>query len=129
MHWIRRREPCALEIDLDNSDQLLVPGVYANVKLGVSTATRNYVVPANTLLFRSEGLRIALVDAQNRVHLQPVTLGRDFGSTVEVTQGLEDNSRIVLNPSDSLAEGQQVKIADSNTQADKTKPDQAVNGK
>ncbi|GAB2546957.1 efflux RND transporter periplasmic adaptor subunit [Rhodanobacter koreensis] len=99
------------EIDVDNAGQALVPGVYANVKLALSTATHDFIVPANTLLFRSEGLRIALVDAQQRVHLQPVTLGRDFGNTIEVTGGLDANVRIILNPADSLYEGEQVRIA------------------
>jgi RND family efflux transporter MFP subunit len=102
------------EIDVGNTEQQLLPGVYANVKLQVSTATRNYIVPANVLLFRAEGLRVALVDGQQRVHLQPVTLGRDFGSTVEITDGLNDGDRIVLSPSDSLAEGQQVKVVEPN---------------
>jgi hypothetical protein len=92
----------------------LPPGVYANVNLQVATATRNYIVPANVLLFRAEGLRIALVDAQQRVHLQPVTLGRDFGSTVEITEGLRDTDRLVLSPSDSLYEGQAVKSVEPN---------------
>ena len=99
------------EIDVDNASQALVPGVYANVKLALATATHNFIVPANTLLFRSEGLRIALVDAQQRVHLQPVTLGRDFGNTIEVTSGLDANARIILNPADSLYEGEQVRVA------------------
>ena len=99
------------EIDVDNAGQALVPGVYANVKLALSTTTRNFIVPANTLLFRSEGLRIALVDAQQRVHLQPITLGRDFGNTIEVTEGLDSDMRIILNPADSLYEGEQVDVA------------------
>lgn len=99
------------EIDVDNASRDLVPGVYANVKLGLSTATRDFIVPANTLLFRSEGLRIALVDAQQRIHLQPVALGRDFGSTVEVTEGLDAQSQMVINPSDSLYEGEQVSVS------------------
>jgi RND family efflux transporter MFP subunit len=104
------------EIDLDNADQSLVAGVYANVKLGVSSATHNVIIPANTLLFRSEGLRVALVDAQNHIHLQPITIGRDFGSTVEITEGLDARSRIVVSPPDSLYEGEQVAIAkDSKT--------------
>jgi len=98
------------EIDVDNAGQALVPGVYANVKLALTTATHNFIVPANTLLFRTEGLRIAMVDTQQRVHLQPVTLGRDFGNTVEVTEGLEPNARIIVNPADSLYEGEQVSI-------------------
>lgn len=99
------------EIDVDNAGQALVPGVYANVKLALATATHDFIVPANTLLFRSEGLRIALVDAQQRVHLQPVTLGRDFGNTLEVTSGLDARDRIILNPADSLHEGEPVRVA------------------
>ncbi|MEW9570335.1 efflux RND transporter periplasmic adaptor subunit [Rhodanobacter sp. Si-c] len=99
------------EIDVDNAGQALVPGVYANVKLALATATHNFIVPANTLLFRSEGLRIALVDAQQHVHLQPITLGRDFGNTIEVTSGLDVQDRIILNPADSLYEGEPVSIA------------------
>jgi RND family efflux transporter MFP subunit len=102
------------EIDVANGDQQLVSGVYANVKLQLSTATRDYVVPANVLLFRAEGLQLALVDGQQRVHLQHVTIGRDFGSTVEITEGLVDGDRIVLSPPDSLYEGQQVKLAEPN---------------
>ena len=102
------------EIDVANDDQQRVPGVYANVKLQLSTATRNYVVPANVLLFRAEGLQLALIDAQQRVHLQHVTIGRDFGSTVEIIEGLADGDRVVLSPPDSLYEGEQVKVSEPN---------------
>jgi RND family efflux transporter MFP subunit len=112
------------EIDIDNAGEELVPGVYANVKLGVSTAAHSYTVPSNTLLFRSEGLSVALVDNQQHVHLQPITLGRDFGSTVEVTEGLQDNDRIVISPPDSMYEGQQVNVSD-----DKLKPQQQAASK
>ena len=112
------------EIDIDNAGEELVPGVYANVKLGVSTAAHSYTVPSNTLLFRSEGLSVALVDNQQHVHLQPITLGRDFGSTVEVTEGLQDNDRIVISPPDSMYEGQQVNVSD-----DKSKPQQQAASK
>jgi RND family efflux transporter MFP subunit len=110
------------EIDVDNASQALVPGVYANVKLAVSTATNNFIVPANTLLFRAEGMRVALVDDQQRVHLQPVTIGRDFGSTVEIVEGLQDNDHIVISPPDSMYEGQQVNIAKN----DNKQPQQAA---
>jgi RND family efflux transporter MFP subunit len=103
------------EIDVDNTSQELVPGVYANVKLAVSTTTKNFIVPANTLLFRAEGLRIALVDDQQHVHLQPVTMGRDFGTNVEIVDGLQDNDRIVINPPDSMYENQQVNITNNDT--------------
>jgi len=112
------------EIDLDNADQSLVAGVYANVKLGVSSATHNVIIPANTLLFRSEGLRVALIGAQNRIHLQPVTIGRDFGSTVEITQGIDTRSRLVLSPPDSLYENEPVTIAsDEKNAGDASKTD------
>lgn len=111
------------EIDVDNAQQELVPGVYANVKLALSTATRNFMIPANTLLFRSEGLRVALIDGQQRVHLQSVMLGRDFGSTVEITGGLTDQDRIVLSPPDSLYEGEQVNVTQPN-QAQQQRIDQ-----
>jgi RND family efflux transporter MFP subunit len=109
------------EIDVDNASQELVPGVYANVKLAVSTSTTNFIVPSNTLLFRAEGLRVALVDSQQHIHLQPITLGRDFGSTVEVVDGLQDNDRIVVSPPDSMYEGQPVNIAANDN---KSKPQQ-----
>ena len=100
------------EIDLGNAGQAMVPGTYAKVKLALATTTHNFIVPANTLLFRSEGLRIALVDPRQRVHLQPVTLGRDFGNTLEVTSGLAATDRIILNPADSLYEGEPVNLAE-----------------
>jgi RND family efflux transporter MFP subunit len=106
------------EIDLDNANQSLVAGVYATVKLGVASATHNVIIPANTLLFRSEGLRVALVDAQNHVHLQPVTIGRDFGSTVEITEGIDTNARLVVSPPDSLYEGEKVDVAKDGRSAD-----------
>ncbi|WP_164931868.1 efflux RND transporter periplasmic adaptor subunit [Dyella sp. M7H15-1] len=102
------------EIDVDNGAQELMPGVYANVKLAVSTASRDLIVPTNTLLFRSEGLSVAVVDNTQHIHLQPITLGRDFGSTVEVTAGLSEQDHVVLNPSDSIYEGQQVNITKNN---------------
>ncbi len=102
------------EIDVDNGANAMVPGVYANVKLTLTTATHNMIVPANTLLFRSEGLRVALLDDRHRIHLQPISLGRDFGNTVEVTGGLDGQSRIVVNPSDSLYEGEHVNLAKPN---------------
>nr|WP_239538019.1 efflux RND transporter periplasmic adaptor subunit [Dyella mobilis] len=105
------------EIDVNNAARDLVPGVYANVKLGVSTPTRDFTVPANVLLFRAEGLRVALVDDTGHIHLQPVTLGRDFGAKVEISEGLTEQDRLVLSPPDSLNEGQQVNVTQNAQQA------------
>ncbi len=98
------------EIDLDNSSGELLPGSYAEVQLKLPTDATALRLPVNTLLFRSEGLRVAVVKDQ-RVHLQPVTTGRDFGTSVEVVSGVSAADQVVVNPPDSLAEGETVQIA------------------
>jgi hypothetical protein len=67
-------------------------------------------VPVNALLFRSEGLRAVVVDANHKTHLKSLTIGRDYGTTLEVLQGLDPNDWIVLNPADSLDDGQEVHV-------------------
>ena len=98
-----------IEVMLANRDNALMPGALVQVTLPLTTS-QSLVVPANTLLFRSEGVRVALVDASGRVHLQPVRLGRNLGETMEVLDGVSAADRLVLNPSDSLAEGDEVSI-------------------
>ncbi len=68
------------------------------------------VVPINTLLFRSQGTQVATVDHSGVVHLKTVTIGRDFGTSLEVTSGIESTDRLILNPSDSLADGAKVNV-------------------
>ena len=68
-------------------------------------------MPEQSLLFRSRGMEVALVDANGRVHLQPVKLGLNFGTTVQVVEGLTASDRLVANPSLGLLEGEQVRIA------------------
>jgi RND family efflux transporter MFP subunit len=99
-----------VEVALPNREGTLLPGAYVQVSLPLA-ATRSLTVPANVLLFRAEGTRVALVDAEGRVHLRGVTLGRNYGEAVEVLDGLEPTDRLVLNPSDSLAEGDRVALA------------------
>ena len=96
------------EIDVPNSDGKLLPGSYAQVHFGVHVATTRLSVPVNALLFRSEGPRAAVVGSDGKVHLKPVVIGRDYGTDVEILGGLETSDSIVLNPSDSLEEGQPV---------------------
>ena len=96
------------EIDVPNSDGKLLPGSYAQVHFGVHVATTRLSVPVNALLFRSEGPRAAIVGSDGKVHLKPVVIGRDYGTDVEILGGLETSESIVLNPSDSLEEGQPV---------------------
>jgi RND family efflux transporter MFP subunit len=99
-----------VEVALPNKDGVLLPGSYVNVALPL-TASHSLSVPANALLFRAEGTRVAVVDADGKVHLRPVTLGRNSGETVEVIDGVTPNDRLVMNPSDSMAEGDMVAIA------------------
>jgi RND family efflux transporter MFP subunit len=98
------------EVDVPNKTGELLPGGYAQVHLGVKIAGDRLQVPVNALLFRSEGLRAVLVDANHKLHLQPLTIGRDYGVTLEVLNGLRGGDWIVLNPADSLEEGQKVNV-------------------
>jgi len=98
------------EVDVPNRQGRLLPGGYAQVHLKVSGATTRLQVPVNALLFRAEGLRAAVVDDNHRVHLRALTIGRDFGTTLEVLQGLSATDWIVINPPDSLDDNQDVRV-------------------
>jgi RND family efflux transporter MFP subunit len=98
------------EVDVPNHAGELLPGGYAQVHLGVQVSGEHVQVPVNALLFRSEGLRAVVVDANHKIRLQAITVGRDYGNTLEVLQGLSASDWIVLNPADSLEEGQQVNV-------------------
>jgi len=99
------------EIDVPNRDGRLFPGSYAQVHFGVNITTVRMSVPVNALLFRAEGPRAAVVGSDGKVHLKPVTIGQDYGTDVEVLGGLDLKDSIVLNPSDSLEEGQSVNVS------------------
>ena len=99
-----------VEIALPNKNGILLPGAYVQVELPI-VGQRTVVVPTNVLLFRGEGTRVATVDAANRVHLKPVTLGRNLGEAIEVIDGIAAGDRLVVNPSDSLGEGDPVAVA------------------
>ncbi len=96
------------EIDVPNRAGRLLPGSYAQVHFGVKVTAVRLSVPVNALLFRSEGTRAAVVGSDGKVHLKPVVIGRDYGTDVEILGGLDPSDSIVLNPSDSLEEGEPV---------------------
>ena len=98
------------EVDVPNKTGELLPGGYAQVHLDVQITGDRLQVPVNALLFRSEGLRAVVVDSDHKLHLQALTIGRDFGVSLEVLQGLRGADWIVLNPADSLEEGQHVNV-------------------
>jgi RND family efflux transporter MFP subunit len=99
-----------VEVSLPNREGLLLPGAYVQVSLPLA-ASQALSIPANALLFRAEGTRVAVVDGQGRVRLRTVQLGRNYGETVEVIDGIAATDRLVLNPSDSLADGDIVTVA------------------
>ena len=99
------------EVDVPNKEGQLLPGGYAQVHVEVKVTTgARLQVPVNALLFRSEGLRAVVVDENHKTHLQPLTIGRDYGTTLEVLQGLKTTDWIVINPADSLDDGVQVNV-------------------
>jgi RND family efflux transporter MFP subunit len=98
------------EVDVPNRDGTLLPGGYAQVHLEVKVTGSRLQVPVNALLFRSEGLSAVVVDANHKIHLRQIAVGRDYGTSLEVLQGLDKNDWIVLNPADSLEEGQEVRV-------------------
>lgn len=99
-----------VEIDVPNPDGKLLPGAYVFVHFKTSTHSNSFTIPSNTLLFRSEGLRVGVV-RNGKVHLVPITITHDAGSVVEVQSGLQPSDQVILDPSDSLAEGQEVHVA------------------
>ena len=99
-----------VEVSLPNRDGILLPGAYVQVSLPLA-ASQTLTVPGNALIFRAEGTRVAVVDGEGKVKLRPVTLGRYLGEAVEVVDGLAATDRVVLNPPDSLADGDAVSIA------------------
>ncbi|HEV3418722.1 MAG TPA: efflux RND transporter periplasmic adaptor subunit [Candidatus Acidoferrum sp.] len=98
------------EVDVPNATGLLLPGGYAQVHLEVQVKGDRLQVPVNSLLFRSEGLRAVVVDSSHKARLHTLTIGRDYGVTLEVLNGLKPNDWIVLNPPDSLNDGQEVHV-------------------
>jgi membrane fusion protein, multidrug efflux system len=99
------------EVDVPNKDGKLLPGSFGQVHFATGTSVPRITIPVNAMLFRAEGPRVAVVDKDSKVHLQPISIGRDFGATLEILGGLDVNDQIIINPSDSLEEGQQVHVA------------------
>jgi RND family efflux transporter MFP subunit len=99
------------EIDVPNRQGRLLPGSYAQVHFALKDAIRRLTLPANALLFRAEGPRVALVGADGKVGLRPVLIGRDFGTTIEILGGITPADKIILSPSDSLEAGQAVEVS------------------
>src|ERR1700727_887642 len=103
-----------VEVDIDNRDGQIKPGAYVFVHLKLPDhslrATHSLIIPANTLVFRSAGLQVGVVRGDH-AELMPITVGRDYGATVEVINGLAPTDQVIVNPSDSLTSGSPVQVS------------------
>ncbi len=98
------------EVDVPNKDGHLLPGSFGEVHFAVGSGVNKVTIPVNTMLFRAEGPRVAVV-ADGKVQLRPINIGRDYGTTLEILGGVSPTDQIVVNPADSLEDGQQVNVA------------------
>jgi RND family efflux transporter MFP subunit len=106
-----------VEVDVANPTNTLLTGSYAEVHLKVPTQASTFIIPVNTLIFRSEGLRVGVVK-NDKVTLTPVTPGHDFGNQIEIVAGLKPDDQIIINPPDSVVTGQQVQIVQATLPGD-----------
>jgi RND family efflux transporter MFP subunit len=106
-----------IEIDVANPTNILLTGSYAEVHLKVAAPNSTFIIPVNTLIFRSEGLRVGVVK-DGKTTLTSVTPGHDFGNQIEIVSGLKPDDRIIINPPDSIVTGQQVQIVQASLPGD-----------
>jgi RND family efflux transporter MFP subunit len=106
-----------VEIEVANPAGTLLTGSYAEVHLAVPTQASTFLLPVNTLLFRSEGLRVGIVK-DGKVALTAVTPGHDFGNEIEIVAGVQPHDQVIINPPDSIVSGQQVQIVQATLPGD-----------
>jgi len=112
-----------VEVQVPNREGRLYAGMYGQVKFLLADENAPIAVPANAFLFRTEGPQVATVGDNNRIRWQSIKVGRDFGTQLEVLDGLAENTKVVMNPTDDLAEGIQVQVKSTE------KPKGDTNGK
>jgi RND family efflux transporter MFP subunit len=100
-----------VELHLDNPDNQIQPGSYAQARLTSGSLGQIVTLPNNTLLFRAQGLQVGVVKPDNSVELRDIKVGRDFGTTIEIVQGVTPSDKVILNPADSLLTGDVVRVA------------------
>jgi RND family efflux transporter MFP subunit len=98
------------EVQIPNPKGLLLPGMYVEVRFAVTDSTPPLIIPANTLVIRTDGPQVAVVRPNNTIHYQKIELGRDFGDRVEVVGGLDAGAKLVVNPTDDIREDVEVRV-------------------
>jgi RND family efflux transporter MFP subunit len=99
------------EVDVPNKDGRLLPGSFGEVHFAVGNGVNKVTVPVNAMLFRAQGAQVAVIGPGGKVQLRPINIGRDYGATLEVLGGVSPTDQVIINPSDSLEDGQQVNVA------------------
>jgi RND family efflux transporter MFP subunit len=99
------------EVDVPNKDGKLLPGSFGQVHFATGNSVPQMIIPVNAMLFRAQGPQAAVVGPDGKVTLKSIVIGRDYGNTIEILGGLQPTDQIVINPSDSLENGQQVNVA------------------
>jgi len=110
------------EVDVPNKDSKLLPGSFGEVHFRPKIDVQRVTIPQNAMLFRREGPQVAIVGGDGKVQLRRITIGRDYGSTLEIVGGVDLNDRIIVNPSDSIEEGQRVNVAPENQGGSQPQP-------
>ena len=98
------------EVRVPNTDNVLIPGMYAQVKFDVGGTVKSLRIPSNTLIVDAAGPKVAVVGADSKLKFVPVVIARDFGTEIEIARGLTGNEQLVTNPTDDLKPDQAVKI-------------------
>jgi len=114
-----------VELHVDNPNNEIQPGSYAQARLTSGQLGQMVTLPNNTLLFRAQGLQVGVVKPDNTVELRDIKVGRDFGTTIEIVQGVTPADKVILNPADSLVTGDVVRVAESSTPASSSGPEVA----
>ncbi|HZE57280.1 MAG TPA: efflux RND transporter periplasmic adaptor subunit [Chthoniobacterales bacterium] len=102
-----------VELHLDNPNNQIQPGSYAQVRLNAGELGQIVTVPNNTLLFRAQGLQVGVVKPDNSVELRDIKVGRDLGTIIQIVQGVAPSDKLILNPADSLVTGDVVRVAET----------------
>ena len=114
----RKTRTLLVQFEIDNASYELLPGSYTQLHLILPSNKNNVLLPVNTLIFRAQGMQVATIDGDSEVILKPITIGRDFGDTVEVVAGLTVGETVILNPPDSLMSNQKVRVVSTASSKD-----------